>query len=119
MDIRDIRKLGKTPAELPLIVVHSEGWKNEPRVDGKNRIHMKRADFDWLRQQAPVERVRRIGPHEEEFRFALEAHHLEGGVGDARPAETRLERRRRIRAQFGFDPITGARKKPLILFPDD
>lgn len=101
-DMGLLRRLANgDPDRLPLIV-STPGWDFPPRVAGR-RVFMSEADVAWLKSRLPLELVAYMPGVQVVFRIALQPHHLAGGRGDARPADTEAEMRSLIRADFGFD----------------
>ena len=89
LTIEELGKIsGGKPENLPVIYVHDiDTWTGPSQVDTKGRIHMNYLQMYALKKDLPLARVRRIGPSTEEYKIALERHHLIGG-GD-KPVETK------------------------------
>lgn len=66
-------------SKLPPLVVHTAGWKGEPQVDSKGRIHMSEATLAAMRHDVPVRFVSRLGEGVDLYLFDLEPHHIQAG----------------------------------------
>lgn len=113
LTLNDLIKIANgKPENLPVLYVHDNiSWTGPSQVDTKGRVHMNYLQMYRLKKDLPLELVQRIGPSTEEFKIALEDHHLLGGRD--KPVETKAEGQAVMMAKFGpaNEDISKARKQ--------
>lgn len=111
LTIEILRKLyAAKPHELPpLFVSANHLWPGKPHADTQGRIHCATRHLEAIAKQVPVMLVQRHPDEVIEFRFALERHHLEGGINDkGNPHTEKAPRIGGLRRTFGRNPRDGA-----------
>jgi len=117
LTLDELRKISNgKPEDLPVLYVHDVAtWTGPAMVDTKGRVHMNYIQMFGLKKELPLVLVRRIGPSTEEYKIALERHHLIGG-GDA-PVETKTEAQAVMMDKIGPESksVKASRKKKQAL----